>query len=133
MGRVGLFLQPMGMIRGVVLDTANGSGVARVSVRRQATGRLVLTDEDGRFEIADVPPGAQELYVSAVDFILVKRAVTVTAGAAADVTIVLSENVANHENVRFALPPINRRTFEATRLYESMIPLIPSLGILLEF
>ena len=42
-------------------------------------------------------------------------------------------NVANRTNVRFALPSVNRRTFEATGLYESMIPLIPSVGILLEF
>ena len=101
MGQVGLLLlsiglqQTTGMIRGVVLDTANGTGVARVSVRLQATGRAVVTDEGGRFEIADVPPGTQELYVSAVDFILVKRAVAVTAGAGTDVTIVLSEGTAS--------------------------------------
>jgi hypothetical protein len=35
--------------------------------------------------------------------------------------------------VRFALPSVNRRTFEATGLYETMIPLVPSVGILLEF
>ena len=101
MGQVGLLLlsiglqQTTGTIRGVVLDTANGTGVARVSVRLQATGRAVVTDEGGRFEIADVPPGTQELYVSAVDFILVKRAVAVTAGAGTDVTIVLSEGTAS--------------------------------------
>ena len=37
------------------------------------------------------PPGDQELYVSAVDFILVKRAVTVAAGTIVDIVIVLSE------------------------------------------
>lgn len=170
MGQVGLLLltlalQPTaGTIRGVVLDTANGTGVARVPVRLQTDGRTVVTGEDGRFEIAGVPPGTQELHVSAVDFILVKRVVTVTAGAATDVTIVLSEgvaalaetvdvranrtfnwsqkrltlfveaiNVANRDNVRFALPSINRRTFAATGVYERTIPLIPAIGILLDF
>jgi hypothetical protein len=83
--------QPTGTIRGVVLDTANGTGVGRVSVRLQSTGRTVITDDEGRFEIPDVAPGHQDLYVSAVDFILVKRAVTVTAGSTIDTVIVLSE------------------------------------------
>jgi hypothetical protein len=51
----------------------------------------VVTDDQGRFELAEVAPGDQELYVSAVDFILVKRAVSVTAGSIIDVVIVLSE------------------------------------------
>jgi hypothetical protein len=86
-----LWLAPTGSIRGTVLDTAKGTGVGRVSVRLQSTGRVVLTDDDGRFALDDVESGEQELYVSAVDFILVKRAVTVTAGSNAEITIVLSE------------------------------------------
>jgi hypothetical protein len=82
---------PQGAIRGVVLDTANGTGVARVSVRLQSTGRTAVTDDQGRFELAEVAPGNQELYVSAVDFILVKRTVSVSAGSIIDVVIVLSE------------------------------------------
>ena len=42
-------------------------------------------------------------------------------------------NVYNRTNVRAALPSVNRRTFEATGLFEPMVPLIPSIGILLEF
>src|SRR5262249_22480144 len=42
-------------------------------------------------------------------------------------------NVLGQQNVRFALPSINRRTFEATNLYEGMVPRIPSVGVLLEF
>lgn len=42
-------------------------------------------------------------------------------------------NVYNRANVRFALPSVDRRTFEATKLYETMVPLIPSFGVLLEF
>jgi hypothetical protein len=36
-------------------------------------------------------------------------------------------------SVRFALPSVNRRTLETTNLYESMVPLIPSFGVLIEF
>ena len=42
-------------------------------------------------------------------------------------------NVLNQTNVRVQSPAINRRTFEATGLFESMVPIIPSVGILLEF
>jgi hypothetical protein len=42
-------------------------------------------------------------------------------------------NVLNHHNVRFQLPSVNRRTFEATGLFDGMAPLIPSVGVLLEF
>ena len=86
--------QPSGTIRGVVVDTVNGTGVGRVSVRLQTSGRIAVTDDAGRFELADVPAGAQELYVSAVDFILVKRTVVVSTGAPSDITIVLSEGTA---------------------------------------
>jgi hypothetical protein len=82
--------KPTGVIQGIVVDTKEGTGIRSVSVRLQSTGRAVVTGDDGRFEIAEVPIGNQELYVSAVDFILVKRTVTVAAGAVTDVSIVLA-------------------------------------------
>jgi len=85
-----------GAIRGIVVDTKEGTGIRSVSVRLQSTGRTVVTGDDGRFEIAEVPIGNQELYVSAVDFILVKRAVTVAAGAVTDVSIVLAEGTGTY-------------------------------------
>jgi len=42
-------------------------------------------------------------------------------------------NVYNRTNLRAALPSVNRRTFEATGLFERMVPRIPSVGILFEF
>jgi hypothetical protein len=42
-------------------------------------------------------------------------------------------NVANRTNARVAVPSINRGTFETTGLFERMVPLVPSIGILLEF
>jgi len=42
-------------------------------------------------------------------------------------------NVLNRANVRFSLPAVNRRTFEATGLLDTMVPLIPSVGVLPEF
>ena len=83
-----------GTIHGIVLDARGGTPVARVAVRLQTTGQIVVTDDQGRFEISEVPAGNQELSVSAVDFIVVKQAVAVQTGAVADVTIVISEGTA---------------------------------------
>jgi len=69
-----------GSIRGIVVDRDAGLPIRRVAVRLQSTGETVVTDEDGRFQLTNVTPGDQELYVSAVDFILVKRTITVVAG-----------------------------------------------------
>src|SRR5262249_50070848 len=73
-----------------------GTPVQRVSVRLQSSSRAVITDEEGRFGFEDVPEGVHELYVSAVDFILVKRTVTVAAGATTEVTIALAEGTGTY-------------------------------------
>ena len=82
---------PTGIIRGTVVDTRDGAPVQKVAVRLQDTGQTVTTDDQGRFEFTGVAPGVHELYVSAVDFILVKRTVTASADAPAVITIPLSE------------------------------------------
>ena len=88
--------QQTGTIRGTVVNARDGAGVGKVAVRLQETRQTTVTDDQGRFEILDVVPGAHELYVSAVDFVLVKRAVDVQAGAAADLTIVLTEGTGSY-------------------------------------
>ena len=42
-------------------------------------------------------------------------------------------NLLNRDNVRFSPPGVNTRTGRATGLFESMIPVVPSAGILVEF
>jgi hypothetical protein len=42
-------------------------------------------------------------------------------------------NVLNRENVRYHPPSIDGRTFEARRLFESLLPVVPSAGVLFEF
>jgi outer membrane receptor protein involved in Fe transport len=42
-------------------------------------------------------------------------------------------NVLDRENVRYSPPSIDSRTREVRRLYESMIPIVPSAGLLIEF
>ena len=42
-------------------------------------------------------------------------------------------NALARDNLRVLPPSINRRTFEATGLFESVLPLVPSAGLLVEF
>jgi hypothetical protein len=42
-------------------------------------------------------------------------------------------NVLNRENVRFNPPRINSATREVTRLFDSLVPVVPSAGLLFEF
>src|SRR5437660_6882458 len=85
-----------GIIRGTVVDTRGGAPLSRVAVRLQARGQNTITDDQGRFELDGVAEGQQELYVSAVDFILVKRTVTVISGAAIEVTMALAEGTGTY-------------------------------------
>jgi hypothetical protein len=88
--------QSAGSISGLIVDTRNGSPVSDVAVRLQSTGQQVMTDERGRFAFDAVPSGDHELFVSAVDFILVKRIVRVQPDAATTVTIALSEGTGTY-------------------------------------
>lgn len=101
-------LQATGTIQGTVVDASGGAPLARVSVRLQSTGQTLVTDDQGRFLFAGVVPGYHELYVSAVNFMLVKRIVTVTAGGDSAVTIPLAEGTGVYTeivHVRGAAPP----------------------------
>jgi hypothetical protein len=42
-------------------------------------------------------------------------------------------NVLNQENVRFNPPRISTATRQVTRLFDSLVPVVPSVGILIEF
>jgi hypothetical protein len=42
-------------------------------------------------------------------------------------------NVYDRANVRYAVPSVDNQTFQAMNLFEKMLPIVPSVGILLEF
>ena len=108
-------------IRGVVLDRADGSPIADVSVRLQDAGVGVKTDDAGRFELTGVGAGRRTVYVSVVGFILVKRTVDVAPGATLDLTIVLSEGTGTYtETVNV--------TGERFREQEKSVPAQQTLG-----
>ena len=102
-----LAAQPVtGRVTGMVVEARTGSPLAAVLVKVQSTGQQALSDEDGRFEIADVPTGAQTLVVSVVGYGLVRRDVTVAAGDAVDVTIPVAEGASTYvEDVAVSASP----------------------------
>ena len=79
--------QETGTITGTIVDARDGTPLEKVSVRVQDTKLASLTGSDGRFQLDGVPAGRREVFVSSVDFILVRRAVDVVAGATIDITI----------------------------------------------
>jgi hypothetical protein len=76
-----------GGISGTIVDARDGTPLEKVSVRVHDTALATLTTAEGRFQLDGVPAGRRELYVSSVDFILVRRFVDVTAGEVRDITI----------------------------------------------
>ncbi len=85
-----------GTVRGTVVDARSGTGLRSVAVRLQDTQVTTLTDAEGRFEIGEVAPGDHELYISVVDFVLLKRAITVRAGETLDLRIPISEGTGTY-------------------------------------
>lgn len=88
--------QGTGTIHGMVVDTEGGSPIEEVSVRLQDTGATTSTDASGHFTFNDVAAGDHELYISVVNFLLVTKKVTVTAGVSADVTVALTQGTGTY-------------------------------------
>jgi hypothetical protein len=88
--------QENAVIRGVVLDRADGTPLADVSVRLQDEAPEAVTDAAGRFELTNVAPGRHTVYVTVVGFILVRRTVDVAAGQTLELTIPLSEGTGTY-------------------------------------
>jgi TonB-dependent receptor len=85
-----------GSISGHATDTNNDPLVgARVEV--QPTGRVVVTDAQGAFVIADVAPGTYTLNISYVGFTPLSLSVTVASGAAANADGVLQIESQNQQ------------------------------------
>ena len=80
-------LAQTGNISGTIVDARDGTPLEKVSVRVHDTALAALTANDGRFQLDGVPAGRRELYVSSVDYILVRRVVDVPAGDVLVITI----------------------------------------------
>jgi hypothetical protein len=80
-------LAQTGSITGTIVDARDGTPLEKVSVRVHDTKLATLTASDGRFQLDGVPAGRRELYVSSLDYILVRRFVDVPDGGVLVITI----------------------------------------------
>jgi len=72
---------------GEPVATRDGTPLENAAVRLPDGERTVITDDDGRFEIADVDPGSHELDISSTDFAPLKRTVLVVTGQVSELSI----------------------------------------------
>ena len=91
---------------GAVVEARTGAPLVAVLVKIQSTGQQSFSDAEGRFEIADVPAGAQTVLVSVVGYGLVRRDVAVVAGSLVEITIPVAEGASTYvEEVAVSASP----------------------------
>jgi len=102
-----LAAQPVtGRVTGVIVEARTGAPLVAVLVKVQSTAQQAFSDAEGRFEIADVPPGPQTLLISVVGYGLVRRDVTVGAGEAVEISIPVAEGASTYvEDVAVSASP----------------------------
>lgn len=79
-----------GMVNGRVVDSATGRGVSGVTIKVAGTKRAVLTTDDGRFTLRDVPRGTQLVTAKAFGYRPAERQVDVTEAQVATTRLVLT-------------------------------------------
>jgi TonB-dependent starch-binding outer membrane protein SusC len=84
--------QGTGGLRGRVIDAASRAGIGDAQVLVAGTGLGGLSNANGEFTIANVPPGERVVRVRRLGFSPAERTVTVTAGQTAELEIPLSQS-----------------------------------------
>jgi hypothetical protein len=99
-------LEPHGRIDGRVVDARTATGLARVLVAVEDSTLAVQTNEEGRFELPEVPAGSRRLIVSVVGYGFARREVRVDPGARIELLIPLAEGTGTYtETVTVAADP----------------------------
>ena len=107
-------------VSGVVRD-AGGAVLPGASVYLSGTTRGAAADGGGRFEIADVPPGAYRLVGSLVGYTPDVREVRLAAGARAALDLALAPTTATLGTVRVEAPVDRRWQKRLARFTEALL------------
>jgi hypothetical protein len=83
--------QQTGTVQGTVTDAATARPLPGAQVLVQGTQIGTLTNAQGRFQLVNVPAGAQTVRVELVGYTPGVRTVTVTAGQAATVNVTMEQ------------------------------------------
>jgi TonB-dependent starch-binding outer membrane protein SusC len=82
--------QQDGTIQGTVTDARSMRPIAGAQARISGTQRGAMADADGRFTIANVPPGSYVVRINMIGYRQVDQEVTVSAGATASFQVQLT-------------------------------------------
>lgn len=120
--------------------TVNLYGTYRMSPRMSVSGKLRMgsnfpapgyyTESDGRYYVGETKNDVRLPSFARLDLRLNRTFTWSTRRLTLFAEVI---NVLNKENMRYHPPSIDGRTFEARRLFESLLPVVPSAGLLLEF
>jgi hypothetical protein len=120
--------------------TVNLYGLYRMSPRMSVSGKLRMgsnfpapgyyTEANGRYYVGETKNDVRLPSFARLDLRLNRTFTWSTRRLTLFAEVI---NVLNRENVRYHPPSIDGRTFEARRLFESLLPVVPSAGLLIEF
>jgi hypothetical protein len=83
-------------LRGRVIDLKTGEPIAKALVSIRGQNLQTVTDEKGRFELPNVSPGEADLYVSTIDYGLLKQRIQVEAGEDGELELLLGQEALKH-------------------------------------
>jgi len=84
------------VLRGRVIDLKTGEPISKALVSIRAQNLQTATDENGRFELTGVAPGEADLYVSTIDYGLLKQHIQVDAAANPELELLLGQEALKH-------------------------------------
>jgi hypothetical protein len=93
-------------LHGSVVDARSGEALAKVKIVVSGTDLTATTDSKGEFTIENVPIGQIDLYITTVNYGLVKKSFVIKEGANNQANIILNEDAAAlTESVSIGISP----------------------------
>ncbi len=98
------------VVRGIAVAAVSRTPLAGVNITLQAAGKGALTNEAGRFEIADVAPGVYNVQAALLGYKrLVLYEIEVTPARPVELEFVLDEEIVKTDSVSVTASPFVRR------------------------
>lgn len=120
-----------GTIRGVVMDKGNGEPVIYTNVILKGTTIGAQTDEDGLYNIPNVPPGSYTIFCTQFGFDTVMVQVTMEPGKIINQKILLTQSAIELGNIDITAKREEQKTetqISMTKITTKDIDRIPSVG-----
>ncbi|HUM46913.1 MAG TPA: TonB-dependent receptor [Chitinophagales bacterium] len=126
----GLFAQNA-TVRGLVFEKASGEPVIYTNVLLKGTGMGAQTNEDGLYNIANVPPGSYMIFCTQLGFDTVEIPITVKPNEILNQKIFLDKSAIELQNVNINAVREEKKTETAvsmTKITSKDISRIPAIG-----